>query len=430
MASHLADSTARNTGSIGSTGTTSIVSSVEGMMFTVVTAMLAFVTVVFPNSMRAASFPLFVASAGLALFGVRDVRFNSRVLVWIAASTVTMFYVAIGWYQRPSEAAWQVPFAYVASPGMWLLICSAVLERYPLQKPVSVLLACGACAAVSVFAFYYIYFNVGPDSLRWLMSEPNIEFRSGKAAATMYVFGSLMFISGGFFAAPHTIRDPAVRFVFALMLAVAALLSGRSALMLSIALGLAVFALAAARQAALPGRVRQALRFGGSLLLVAAGVAGVAGMLGLELETILGGVAGKISAGGGEERVDQFHQLLEGIAHTWGLGAGHGIGVPLVRDEQYPWRYELLWLAMVYRVGIVGAMVYCIPMAVITFRYLRLLKARANGVFDDFMFGGFLAAFIGSATNPYYESFEFQWMLALPFVYFVLFGQARRNGGA
>lgn len=400
--------------------------SLEEMLFAGIVAMLAFVDIVFPNSVRAVSFPLFVASAGLALLGMRDVRINSRVLVWMASSIVTLFYVAVGWVQRPSEAAWQVPFAYVASPGMWLLICSAALERYPLRKVVSVMLACGACAALSVFAFYYIFINIGPDSLTWLMSEPNVEFGSGKAAATMYVFGSLMFIAGGFFAAPQAIARPAGRVAFALVLMLAALLSGRSALMLSIGIGLAVFSVSAMRQSSHRGRARQALRFAVSLLFVVFAVGAVASVLGLDLTSILGGVAGKISAGGGEERVDQFHALLKGIADTWGLGAGHGIGVPLVRDEQYPWRYELLWLAMVYRVGIVGVLVYCIPMATIILLYLRLLRARCNSLFDDFMFGGFLAAFIGSATNPYYESFEFQWMLALPFVYFILFG---RSGG-
>lgn len=393
-------------------------------LFTLVAAAYAFVAIVLPNSIRSISFPLFVASAGIALLCIRRIEFNSRVLVWLLASTVTMFYVGVGWYQRHTEAWWQVPFVYAVSPGMWLLICSKALRDYPVESLIRVILLCGAVGATSVFVFYYVFINIGPDPLRWLMNTPNLQFGEGVPAATMYVFGSLMFVAGGFCAAPQLVGNLLWRFGLALLLVAAALLSGRSALMLSIVFGGIVFLLSLSRRPGKhvkAGHVLAAILFAGMTIFA---IVSAASHFNLNVADIIIATAKEVFAGGGEERVGQFRALIEGIRDTWMLGAGHGIGVSVIRDEQYPWRYELLWLVTIYRVGIAGALIYFIPVAVILVRYAGLLASRRHSPASDFMFGGFIAAFLGAATNPYYESFEFQWMLILPFVFFILHGKA------
>jgi hypothetical protein len=135
-------------------------------------------------------------------------------------------------------------------------------------------------------------------------------------------------------------------------------------------------------------------------------------------------VFSKIGDGGGEERRDQWVALLDGISQNSGLGAGHGIGVSLVRSEQFPWKYELFPVAMVYRVGIVGFSLLVAPYLIYMVRFLGATFRREVSKIESFMFAGFLGMFVASATNPYPESFIFQWMLIGPMV---LFEERRRN---
>lgn len=394
-------------------------------LFAFIALTLGFTSIVFPNSLRPMSFIIFSVAGALALAGSRKFVVNLRLLIWLLGSITTLFYVAVGWSQRYTEAVLQVPFVYVISPGIWLLVCSRIVADYRLTAIIRAILFLGFLGGLSVFGFYFVFLTVGPDAVRWLIRLPNVEYGSGTAAATMYVFGSLMFVSGGFFAAPNIIKSPLSKFAIAVVLVAAALLSGRTALMLSIGFGAMVFLVSMAHYRGTKIRLRQVVGLVVLGVLTVLVIATAAQRFGFDLTRIVVSVVEKVFSGGGEERGAQFFALLKGILDTWGLGAGHGIGVSLIRSEEFPWRYELLWLATVYRVGVIGALIYFLPVAIIFSRYLAMLATRRNSPASDFMFGGFFAAFLGAATNPYYESFEFQWMLFLPFVYFTLYGSQR-----
>lgn len=394
-------------------------------LFAFVALTLGFSSVVFPNSLRPMSFVVFFLAGLLALIGCKKLVFNSRLIIWLLGSVITLFYVAVGWSQRYTEAVLQVPFVYVISPGIWLLVCSRVVADYRASSIIRAVLIFGFIGGLSVFAFYFLFLTLGADAVRWIIKLPNVDYGSGTPAATMYVFGSLMFVAGGFFAAPQLVKSPLNKFAIAVVLVAAAILSGRTALMLSIGFGGLVFLVSMAHHRGSRINPRQIVGLVALLLMTALVITAAAERFGFDLARIFVGVVQKVFSGGGEERGAQFIALLDGIRETWFLGAGHGVGVSLIRSEEFPWRYELLWLATVYRVGIVGAIIYFIPVGIIFARYAAMLASQRNSQASDFMFGGFFAAFLGAATNPYYESFEFQWMLFLPFVYFTLYASQR-----
>lgn len=394
-------------------------------LFAFVALTLGFTSVVFPNSLRPMSFVVFFLAGMLALAGCRKLVFNTRLVIWLLGSIITLFYVAVGWSQRYTEAVLQVPFVYVVSPGIWLLVCSRVVADYRVSSIIRAVLLFGVIGGLSVFGFYFLFLTLGADAVRWIIKLPNVDYGNGTPAATMYVFGSLMFVAGGFFAAPQIVKSPLNKFAIAVVLVSAAILSGRSALMLSIGFGGMVFLLSMASHRGSRINPRQIVGLVALLLMTALVIAAAAERFGFDLERIFMGVVQKVFSGGGEERGAQFIALVDGIRETWFLGAGHGVGVSVIRSEEFPWRYELLWLATVYRVGVVGAAIYFIPVGIIFARYAAMLASRRNSQASDFMFGGFFAAFLGAATNPYYESFEFQWMLFLPFVYFTLYASQR-----
>jgi hypothetical protein len=47
-----------------------------------------------------------------------------------------------------------------------------------------------------------------------------------------------------------------------------------------------------------------------------------------------------------------------------------------------------------------------------------LVRAGCENQVDIFFFTGLVATMLATSTNPYLESFEFQWCLFLPFCYF------------
>jgi hypothetical protein len=140
----------------------------------------------------------------------------------------------------------------------------------------------------------------------------------------------------------------------------------------------------------------------------------------IHLSIIFGSFIDKLSSGGGSARTGQAYALYNGILDSGGVGVGHGIGVSYIRSTDYPWRYELVWLATLLRVGIVGAIVYTSLFFWYAVRVTKVAAKRSLTPGAKFMFCGFIAAFVASNTNPYIEAFTFQWMYVMPVVGFFI----------
>ena len=111
---------------------------------------------------------------------------------------------------------------------------------------------------------------------------------------------------------------------------------------------------------------------------------------------------------------------MEGIHQNWLLGSGHTAHVDYIRDVERPWRYEILPLALVYRVGMIGFLIYMYPMISSFWRMAELVRKGRQNQMDVFFIVGLLATMLATITNPYLASFEFQWCLFLPYCYFRL----------
>lgn len=383
------------------------------------------VCLIVPNSVRAVSLPLFVAATLLCLATGRACVHPPALRMWAFSAMITMVYLIVGLPQMRPEAFEQTIFVYAVAPLCWIIVCSYLVAVVPLRTLALWLVALGAAGATTVFAYYYVFFTLGPDALIWLIAEPNVNVSDGFAGAAMHVFGPLIFVTAALWAAPSLVRAPVLRALALFTLFVVAIMSGRTALMLSIPIGLLVFLTTGP----------QALRR--TLALVAAGMTAAAllGMAavvlpdatGVDPAVILESAFLKIQEGGGEDRILQAESLWRGIANNHLLGSGHGVGVEVVRNDDYPWRYELLWLATLFRVGILGTAVYALPVAFVFVRFLMRGGSGRPAASDIFVFAGFLGALIASATNPYFESFEFQWMLIYPMVHFALDHSRRRS---
>ncbi|WP_316867909.1 hypothetical protein [Ralstonia mannitolilytica] len=306
---------------------------------------------------------------------------------------------------------------------LWIIVSSAVASLVDGARLTRWLTLLMLLCIVSVAIFFYLYLAVGPEAVSFFQEAANIDLRGGYAGATMHVYGSFIFLTAGFFAAPNLVRGRYIRFFLYVALIIVAATSGRSALILSIPIGILVglvFSVCSPRSPHIRRRYAVGKIF--SMLCLGALVIGflvlLAGAAGIDLYLIADNFWEKLRSGGGEARVEQFSALLDGARDSYWLGVGHGIGVSYIRNEEYPWRYELIWMATLLRVGLIGAIVYILPFCVYVWKFLSIWRRGEVRHLDVFLFSGFVAAFVASNTNPYIEGFVFQWMYIFPIVHF------------
>lgn len=385
---------------------------------------LLFTAVVVPNSLK-------VVTAGLLsvgfVFFISPLLNSSRVLIYLKlyfiGAFVSIFYVVIGALRgAPQVAVLQVVLIYVATPLMWMAVSVGVYRYIGVERLVSWFVWFALCAAFSVAIYFFLFVNFGPAAVGFFIDEDsaNLDLESGYAGATMQVYGSLIFLCGAFFGVPNVIKSNIARLFLLVSLLVVALTSGRAALFLAIPVGIStglfLSLINGKKTRDIAGRKRVFVSI--FSLIVGAVLCGflLYSYTDIDLSLVVEKFVSHISSGGGVERSEQAEAIFFGIVDSYGLGGGHGIGVKYLRSELYPWRYELVWLVSVLRVGLLGATIYALPFLFYIVHVVRLALAGRLALEQRFMFCGFFSAFLASGTNPYIESIVFQWMFVLPMV--------------
>ena len=383
---------------------------------------LLFLTMVVPNSIKPVSVSFLALTAAL---GWPLTNFSPAFMrvVWMhaASSAVTLLYLVVGLVNGASnEALLQTLFIYIVSPALWILVAGGVLATFESDSLERMMENNAIFGAASVGLFFYLFLNGGPEAVSFFI-EPenaNVNLVDGYSGATMHVYGTLLFMSSAMFAM-LAVGEMGTKLLITLgILVVVAVTSGRSALM-----GLVLGALLR------PGIHGQRAGTIAWALGKQVGIAVLAGIVFIILLSsftevdvlyIIGGFWEELSGGGGSERTNQANALFDGIISSFGIGAGHGIGVNYIRSEMYPWRYEIVLLATIYRVGFAGALVYAWPFIRYGWGVFETWKHKRLTNFDVFLFAGCASAFIAAATNPYIEAYTFHWMYVLPVTIFLV----------
>ncbi|MBA2078449.1 hypothetical protein [Rhodanobacter sp. PCA2] len=392
-----------------------------GHLFLGAAILLLLLTVVVPNSLPVPTGAAMGLAFLLALPGLQiGPGFRNLLACYGVTVVVTVAYMIVGGMHGATMVALaQTAVIYIFSPLLWMVIAHALLKRLGTERLIDWFAMLSVLCAVSVAAFFYLYLRHGAAAVAFFFKGANVNLNDGFSGATMHVYGSLIFLSGAFFSSPELIRSRLLRFALLGMLLASALTSGRSALILSVPLG---WCLGLALMSRTIGNTRksaftQLIRYGVPMLAAAAAaLALLQAYTQINLGTVLTTVTDKLASGGGSARVQMGRSLFSGILGNGGLGSGHGVGVPFVSDPIHPWRYELVWVATLYRVGILGALVYALPFLLYFVAILRLAHARRLPARHKFMFCGLVCAFLATNTNPYIEAFAFQWMYVVPLV--------------
>ncbi|MBT2145160.1 MULTISPECIES: hypothetical protein [unclassified Rhodanobacter] len=390
-------------------------------MFLGVAFALLLLTVVVPNSLPVTSAAAMGLAFMLALPGLRiGPGFRTLLALYACTVIVTLVYMVVGgMHDAPQEAEIQVVAIYILSPLLWTIIADGLLRQLGTDRLIDWFAVLSLLCALSVALFFYLYLRYGAAAVTFFFEGANVNLNEGFAGATMHVYGSLIFLCGGFFGSPELIKNRLMRLALLAMLLVCALTSGRTALILAVPLGWFLGLLLSSRTT---GRRQKSpifriIRYGLPMLIaVTTALVLLQAYTQISLSTVLDAVSTKLASGGGSARVQMTRSLFAGILANDGLGAGHGVGVDFISDTVHPWRYELVWLATLYRVGILGTLIYALPFLLYIVAVIRLAYGRRLPPRHKFMFCGFVCAFLGTNTNPYIEAFVFQWMYVVPLV--------------
>lgn len=403
-------------------------------LFTCASMLLLFLSVVIPNSLQLPTAAMLAVCFLFALYGFRMVPGLRTIFLFYACSVmVTLIYVAVGFLSdAPWIAAAQVVTIYIVSPLLWIFVSAGLILMLGTERLIHWFVWLAVLCCISVAIYFVLYHIGGASAVSFFTEAANVNNSDGYSAAVMHVYGSLIFLCGGFFSSPELIRNKLLRMIVLAALLICIITSGRSALILSVPIGVLLGLILTPRTSGYQRRhslLTQVIKYGLPMLL-AAGLAvfALGALANIHLSVIFGSFVDKLASGGGSARSGQAYALYQGILDSGGIGVGHGIGVSYIRSIDYPWRYELVWLATVLRVGIVGALIY----ASLFFWYIaRVMKAailRRLTPGMKFMFCGFFAAFIASNTNPYIEAFTFQWMYVMPVVgFFIDYAATRKS---
>ena len=393
----------------------------QGFLALTLALILLVSCVVFPNSLKAISLVALITAAILGLLHAGwSQDLHSVLSLWLVVAFVTIIHIGIGQFAgAPAEAALQVTATYVVSPLLWIYASHWLITAFGIDTIARGLKLACMLSCITVGLFYYLFFTGGADAVIFFIEEPNIDTSNeGYIGATMYVFGSLIFLIGGLVASFDMRRAGPLAYCGLLLSLVTAFVAGRSALLLAVFIG--AFVNVAHAMIRADGKRLTIWLFNLlKALVVGLTIAVLLAQFDLEVDALMAPLIEKITGAGGEGRMQQFYALTQGLIENWGLGAGHGRGVSYTVSDDYPWRYEMVWLASAYRTGVLGAVAYALPFLLALQRGAAYLVRGELSREEVFLFGGFVCAFVASNTNPYVEAFVFQWMYAIPMVYFL-----------
>ena len=362
--------------------------------------------IVFPNSFREVKLPLLIVSFLYSLKYLSTIK-KPVFLYLILGSVVTIIYILVGLNEakKPEVSTPQVLFVYAVTPVLWASICNMIFVRYRLRFILNSLVVLALVGSLTIFVGIWLFDTGRLDLLEYVIDNPNKTLTAtGVIEMKLFVYGSLIFLIPAFLQVAK-FYSKTVSGITLLIFIIACIVSGRSALILSLIIGFLAFLL-------FNKNYKILLYLGGAIifLLISSYVLTI---FNINIENVFLQLSSKVSNTQTDPRQVQMTELLQQMNL---LGRGHGVGVSYIRNYLYPWRYEVLPIAILFRVGIIGTFIYALPM-LFSFKVFFTLKNKNS--LDRFMFIGLLSMILASFSNPYLESFEFNFFYVFPFIYFV-----------
>ncbi|MFD1816894.1 hypothetical protein SAMN04515674_11029 [Pseudarcicella hirudinis] len=377
---------------------------------------LALGILAFPNSFREYKYPFFLPAVLSVLLNLRNIP-KEFLVIYLAGTIVTIVYIIVGY---PNATAFEVSLIqsiviYIVFPFFWIFWLDYIFERYKTRVIVNFIILAAILGSLTVLLCLWLFLNGFKDIVALFIDDPNVNINEdGVVLIKFHVYGSFIFIFSGFWAIVFD-RFNYKYLIILIFFVVITFIAGRAALSMSLAIGLIGTILSTVKSIKLKHIVSVIIY----LVIIDLIFLIIENVFEISLiNAITYAYDHIISGGGGDERPMQFKALMKGVYDNYFLGSGHGVGVDLSRNDDYVWRYEILPIATLFRVGIIGLLIYSYPFLISTVRYIRLYRMKMLNSYDIFFYFGMFSICISSFSNPYLESIEFQWAYFISYVYF------------
>jgi len=365
-------------------------------------------------------------------FKKNELALHRRVWMW------TLFIVSVGAFfmlrglLHNAPGAWRVGTVYILWPLVYTLLISALSEESILDKFLKLLVI--SLVAIAAYTFSFILYSAGwfPSWL-YLPLEMGqaIGFYKGFIEYRLYNISSLVFLVPFVLAALMTWPEEICPRISRSWLWIASglgmalvILSGRRALMLVVVL--APFITLFFRMF-LPKDMRKGNReillrtVFGTIFVFLLWLALLRIQYGISLFSIINmflegfDFSNSLSA---LLRKKQFFALLKDWTNYPLLGAGHGAAVAFRRSTDQAWAYELYYVSLLHKTGIVGIICYGSWVLWILGAGSRIIRYGQTLSFKILpVLVGCTCFLIANATNPYLGKYDYIWVLFLPIAF-------------
>ncbi|MBG9582138.1 hypothetical protein ABE42_23690 [Bacillus thuringiensis] len=401
-------------------------SSIKGLLI-LPGLMLIFSMLVFPTSYQQVKlFLLIVVSLELIVwfFYQKAIPLKKELVLFILfVNVISGCFILLGAF-RGEPGAFRVTTVYLLWPIVYLMLFSSLVHKEVIIKLFKVFIY--ALMVISLYSFMYVGYVLGivPDALYIEFDlGQSIGFYDGFMEYALYSLSSLIFlipfcIAGLFvwdvsFYKELNISKKSIFVITGLGL-ISAILSGRRALWLVVALSIIIiFLLHLIIEKKNQGNFIKKAMWGVFLFLIV--VVCVLPILSKEINLNFLSLLNQFNFDAGHERNSQFEALINGWLNHPLIGNGHGAVATVIRSEEMPWAYELQYADILFKTGIIGFGVYSLSGIWVILKLISLAKKYSGAKMIVIpILTGLIAFLIANATNPYLLKFDYIWILLFP----------------
>ena len=375
-----------------------------------------FTVFVFPNAFRAIKYFLVVVITFYIYNTFKEVFYKKYNIFLFLGLSLSVFYIAFGHFfaKQPYISLFQCIAVYIAFPFFWMYFSDYILQKYSPEYIIQLITIFGVVGCATIYMAIWLLDNNYITIMEYVIDDPKASVTGkGTTEVRMNVYGSLLFFIPAILSSFKRFSTITKIILFCIIF-MSVINSGRSILLASILVGILGYLLS----------LRNGLKIILVLFVGAMLIYFLISYFNIPVLAIFEVTQDKLNGEGGEDnyiREHQFWIFLEGIEDYYYLfGHGHGVGIDLVRNPRYSWRsYELLIMATIFRTGLIGLVIYSLPFFYSLRKYIRLYKKKMNNPADKFFIFGMIGVVVGVFSNPYLESFDFQFLFFISFCHFI-----------
>lgn len=362
----------------------------------------------------------------------RKININFKTLLWLSANT------AYG-------AVWIIIGAVRSNPGvmdyfrlnlLWIILYTVFINSISNIKIITSLTKVITFGGFAIAAYNILYvfsmLNMWPGHLFYeLDTNSLIGLHTGYMVLTAHNIGSLAFILPFVFTqlllhdkTKESTMNRIILITVFLLTLITSLLSGRRILVVNLLLTpFIIYFIVAFAKNEIYSKVKRKLILYTSVTCILIFAAGVYAQIYTSFSYEVLTDRFKESVEENDIRPAQMRALLKGFSDSPLLGSGFGAGVnEVVADSESPWNYELSYVLQLYNTGLIGIIIYLITILWIYVMGVKILRdPHVKGSVVISLLVGMTTFLIANATNPYFHSYDFMWVVFLPVAYINLF---------